>query len=126
MLVVALLASCIDVTLAVFFTFVPIPKSRRVGMAVHGTTVVCEAIIITITAVLLRYNLDTSFSTKTVYLILSGVCTLANFAYQMRQLRHSVNTEDSIVSIQPSLIVTHSDKELTSYEADDVKDATDC
>lgn len=111
MLAAVCIAALIDLALAVLFTLVPLPEGR-LGMAVHSATLLCEAIIIPITVVLLRYNLDTSFSTKTVYLILSGVFTVTNFVFQIRQLRRSTHLytlSGSKSAIAPSASVIGTD-----------------
>lgn len=56
----------------------------------HVVTIIMEAIIISITAVLLKEDMDSVFSTLTIYLVLSGISTVANFGISERSLRRSM------------------------------------
>lgn len=89
LLTIVIAASVTDLMLAIAFTFVALPGGLT-ELWLHVTTLTMEAIIIPVTAILLRDDLDSVFSTLTIYLVLSGTSTLMNFGVSMHALRASM------------------------------------
>lgn len=89
MLALLLTAAVTDLMLAIVFVFIPLPGGKP-ELWVHVATIVMDAIIISITAVLLKEDMDSVFSTVTIYLVLSGISTVANFGISVRSLRCSM------------------------------------
>lgn len=90
LLTLAMAASVTDLIVAIAFTFIPLPGGLP-ELWVHITTLTMEAIIIPVTGILLRDDLDSVFSTLTIYLVLSGISTLMNFAISVHGVRASMH-----------------------------------
>lgn len=90
LLTLAMAASVTDLLLAIAFTFIPLPGGLT-ELWVHVTTVTMEAIIIPVTEILLRDDVDSVLSTLTIYLVLSGISTLMNFAISVHGVHASMH-----------------------------------